>query len=274
MDLSGYSSSKPGPQTCDVYFLSGQYVAGDYIQKTFTGLPLNHYQVVIRFGIGYIGTWNSADQMALYIDGQPFTWKYNGCACYSDALCSSSGADCFKIVEHVVSHDTATLSLNFSSLITETDPLIQYWGVKDLLIILRTCSSRCETCFGPGHADCTSCAPGFLLLGNLCVASCEYFALPSKRVCLEECPSGFFANSDNKLCETCPMHCLVCADGNSCSTWSPDKEGLIWEENKFFWILIIIIGFLILLYAIWKLFIRRYFKPKVEDSSLKKSIMS
>lgn len=69
MDLSGYFSSKPGPQVCDQYALSGQYTAGDFIQKTFTGLPLNHYQVVVRFGIGYIGSWNQADQMRVHIDG-------------------------------------------------------------------------------------------------------------------------------------------------------------------------------------------------------------
>lgn len=57
MDLSGYSTTKPTPQICDAYTLSGQYVAGDYISKTFTNFPLNHYQIIVRFGIGYIGTW-------------------------------------------------------------------------------------------------------------------------------------------------------------------------------------------------------------------------
>lgn len=274
MDLTGYSSSKTGPQICDQYSLSGQYVAGDFIQKTFTGLPLNHYQVVVRFGVGYIGSWNSADQIQLQVDGQLYSWKYNFCA-YSEALCSSSGADCFKIYEQVISHDTASLSLRFSSSIATTDPTVQYWGVKDLLIVMRTCHSKCETCFGPGAADCTSCAPGYLLLGNLCVSSCSYFALPSKRVCLEECPSGFFGDSATKKCETCQSHCLVCSDSQSCSVWSPDKDGLIWEQNKFFWILLIIIGFLIFLYFLWRLVLRKLFQSKVEDSSqLKKSIIS
>jgi hypothetical protein len=63
VDLTGYSTSKTTPHTCDVYTLSGQYVAGDFIRKTFTGIPLNHYQVVVRFGVGFMGTWNTTDKI-------------------------------------------------------------------------------------------------------------------------------------------------------------------------------------------------------------------
>ena len=65
MDLSGYVATKSGPAICGNYSLSGEYVSGDYIEKTFTGLNTNHYELVVRFGIGYIGVWTYSDQMQL-----------------------------------------------------------------------------------------------------------------------------------------------------------------------------------------------------------------
>lgn len=74
MDISTYSTNKPAVQSCGLYKMSGQYVSGDYIQKTFTGIPLNHYQLVIRFGVGHIGTWNPTDTMEVEIDGHTYSW--------------------------------------------------------------------------------------------------------------------------------------------------------------------------------------------------------
>lgn len=61
LTLNGYSSSKPTPNLCGTYYMSGEYVAGDFLQKTFTNIPLNHYQLVIRFGVSFIGNWSSTD---------------------------------------------------------------------------------------------------------------------------------------------------------------------------------------------------------------------
>ena len=58
MDYTGYQATKTTPETCDIYTLSGANVAGDSIQKTFTGLPTNHYAVVVRFNAGLIGKWD------------------------------------------------------------------------------------------------------------------------------------------------------------------------------------------------------------------------
>lgn len=96
MDISTYSTNKPAVQTCAPYKMSGQYVSGDYIQKTFTGIPLNHYQLVIRFGVGHIGTWNPTDTMEVEIDRHTYSWEYNVCP-EAQNLCSGSGTDCFKI---------------------------------------------------------------------------------------------------------------------------------------------------------------------------------
>lgn len=93
-------------------------------------------------------------------------------------------------------------------------------------------------------------------------------------MCLEQCPTGYFGSS-TKVCQACAKDCLVCTDTNSCEVWSDDKEGVIWERNKFFWILIIIIGFLILLYVIYRIFIRKYLKVKGEENEdIKKSMIT
>ena len=58
MDLSGYSSSRLIPHTCTNYTFSGQYVSTDYLSKNFTGIPFNHYALVVRFNVGFLGIWN------------------------------------------------------------------------------------------------------------------------------------------------------------------------------------------------------------------------
>jgi hypothetical protein len=35
----------------------GKYVNTGYIYTNFTSIPTNHYQLIIRFSIAYIGTW-------------------------------------------------------------------------------------------------------------------------------------------------------------------------------------------------------------------------
>lgn len=74
--------------------MSGQYVAGDYISKTFA-LPANHYVVMVRFSIVFVGTWDAADEIVLTMEGQNYTYLYNTCP--SQNLCSAAGTDCVKI---------------------------------------------------------------------------------------------------------------------------------------------------------------------------------
>lgn len=61
MPLTGFTSSKTTPVTCTNYTFSGQYTNQDYLFKNYTTIALNHYAVVIRFSIGYIGTWQISD---------------------------------------------------------------------------------------------------------------------------------------------------------------------------------------------------------------------
>jgi len=65
MSLYGYSSSEPTPVTCTNYMFSGQYTANSYLSKTFSNIPLNHYAVVVRFSVGYLGTWSTLDGLRL-----------------------------------------------------------------------------------------------------------------------------------------------------------------------------------------------------------------
>jgi hypothetical protein len=81
MILASYTSSNLSSVTCSVYTLSGQYVDIDYISKNFTNINPSHYQLVIRFSVGYIGTWSATDHLKLVInDGLNVnvqTWAYS-----------------------------------------------------------------------------------------------------------------------------------------------------------------------------------------------------
>lgn len=70
MSLEGYQSSKPESVSCGDYSFSGEYVAGDYLAKKFK-IPESyggHYELTIKFGIGYIGSWSNTDMMSMKIN--------------------------------------------------------------------------------------------------------------------------------------------------------------------------------------------------------------
>ena len=68
MDLSGYSSSNLNPLTCTNYTFSGEYVSTDYLFKNFTSIPSNHYAIVVRFNVGYMGFWDTNDTLRLSLE--------------------------------------------------------------------------------------------------------------------------------------------------------------------------------------------------------------
>lgn len=68
MNYDGYSTNSPSPKTCGIYTFSGAYTGHHYINKKFANIPLNHYELVIRFGIGYMGSWDATDQLLLIIN--------------------------------------------------------------------------------------------------------------------------------------------------------------------------------------------------------------
>ena len=78
MSLFGYTSSSPTPLICTNYTFSGQYTADDYLTKNFTNIPLNHYAVVVRFNVGYMGFWDNQDYLRLNLvdDSQSVNYDY------------------------------------------------------------------------------------------------------------------------------------------------------------------------------------------------------
>ncbi|XP_026234734.1 proprotein convertase subtilisin/kexin type 6 [Anabas testudineus] len=61
----------------------------------------------------------------------------------------------------------------------------------------RRCYKGCERCVGRSAGDCLSCRRGFYL--NTLNSSC-----------VDACPSGYFANEDQKLCLKCHDTCMRC----------------------------------------------------------------
>lgn len=79
MELGGYKTTKASPVTCGTYSLSGEYVAGDYLSKTFE-IPESyggHYEIAIKFVIGYIGAWTNTDQIYMKLNGKQYTYNYS-----------------------------------------------------------------------------------------------------------------------------------------------------------------------------------------------------
>ena len=182
LSLGGYSTSSLVPVTCDKYTLSGAYVQGGYISKTFTNLPLNHYEIVIRFNIGYIGSWNASSD-EIYLSADSTITTFNASCDHSEDLCSGSGTDCIRIREAIVEHNASSVTLNFTSSIVETNPLVQYWGIKDLIVAVRKCHYQCNTCYGPLSSDCITCEDGYYLHGNKCVKECSGLKVEDKKQC-------------------------------------------------------------------------------------------
>ncbi|CAG9791010.1 unnamed protein product [Diatraea saccharalis] len=61
------------------------------------------------------------------------------------------------------------------------------------------CYESCETCVGPGQDSCLTCAPAHLLVADLAV-------------CLQQCPDGYYEDSDSSVCRPCAAHCGTCSE--------------------------------------------------------------
>ena len=77
MSLFGYDSSSLTPHTCTNYTFSGQYTSTDYLSKNFTGIPLNHYALVVRYNVGYLGTWSDTDYLRLNLQDNKQSINYD-----------------------------------------------------------------------------------------------------------------------------------------------------------------------------------------------------
>ncbi len=124
-----------------------------------------------------------------------------------------------------MTHNTSYVFLNFSALTSETNPLVQKWGIKELIVTAKMCHGYCETCYGGTNTNCLSCASGYYLQGNVCLPTCDLglYSIADQRLCATTCPSSYFGtiNSTNgaKICSPCSSGCLVCSSLDSCQAW-------------------------------------------------------
>ncbi|KAK0087632.1 hypothetical protein PV325_000511 [Microctonus aethiopoides] len=79
------------------------------------------------------------------------------------------------------------------------------------------CHESCETCAGAGQDSCLSCAPAHLRVTDLAV-------------CLQQCPEGYYENTENGTCVPCEANCASCQDRpDHCTSC---EHHLVMHENK------------------------------------------
>nr|XP_018904804.1 PREDICTED: furin-like protease 2 [Bemisia tabaci] len=79
------------------------------------------------------------------------------------------------------------------------------------------CHESCETCAGPGQDSCLTCAPAHLRLVDLAV-------------CLQQCPEGYYENTEEGTCVPCAANCGSCQDSPEfCTTCD---HHLVLYKNK------------------------------------------
>ncbi|XP_074107008.1 furin-like protease 2 isoform X1 [Cotesia typhae] len=79
------------------------------------------------------------------------------------------------------------------------------------------CHESCETCAGAGQDSCLSCAPAHLRVTDLAV-------------CLQQCPEGYYENTENNTCVPCEANCGSCQDRpDHCTTCD---HHLVMYESK------------------------------------------
>jgi len=185
-------------------------------------------------------------------------------------------SDCIRIREYNITHNTSSLFVKFSALTTISDPTIQFWGIKELIIASKMCHSYCLTCFGSLNSECMTCAVGYYLQGNLCLPSCssnDYTVLDTRK-CVSECPNRYYptvnqTNSAN-ICLKCQSGCVVCSSSSMCQAWETDESTSknVWTNNIAFFILLILVVSAAIGFIIFKLVKKSLPKIGIEERIL------
>ncbi|XP_067939674.1 furin-like [Watersipora subatra] len=110
--------------------------------------------------------------------------------------CSGSGADQCKACKPDLYQQEDT------NLCVESCEDGYYIQVDDDVHMCKRCFRQCKTCAGGGIDMCTSCTDDFLL--------------DNEGHCVEECPSGYFANEQDRECVACKDNCTSCASLDTC----------------------------------------------------------
>jgi proprotein convertase subtilisin/kexin type 5 len=90
---------------------------------------------------------------------------------------------------------TATLDLT---------PDLKSWGIRDLYVILDSCSQNCLVC--TVASGCSSCNSSYYLYQGICVSVC---------------PTGTYSNLNTSSCLACAYQCLACNGSASACTQCP-----------------------------------------------------
>lgn len=253
IDLSTFQSSSPAAYNCtSAYPLSGRYGSTDYLAKQYTGLPVNHYYLIVRFSMAYMGTWANTDMFAVTVDNFQKVWNYS---CNTNqAICTTS--DCIRPYEVSLNHSATTANFNVTATMAGTPPT-QSWGIREIIVAVRTCHPYCLTCYGPNSSQCYSCQPNYFLSGTACVNACPHFTVRSVAVCLETCPDSYYSNEMD--CEMCHESCATCRGPNStnCITSFDSSAGRKFSDNLELWIFLIVLAVVLSGGTIWYFFARR-----------------
>jgi len=89
------------------------------------------------------------------------------------------------------------------------------------------CPLQCSNCTSPGTGSCGGCITGYDLVGGNCVCtncsicatntSIAYCSTCSGTTCYS-CSVGYYFNSTNNNCTTCPLACSSCTSATTCTT--------------------------------------------------------
>lgn len=235
---------------------------GDYLQKTYeTALP--HYQLTVRFNVAFMGPWSATDQLIVTVDGNSYYFNYSCTADLIEAVCTTG--DCIRIREVNRTHESPTAVVRFSS--TTIDPkTTKSWGIKDLMVVSKTCHARCGSCFAATFNDCFSCTSGFFLLGNACLDACPLLSIPSLNLCTVSCPNSFYTIKEVSTCESCSEGCQVCSGPLETDCIVDSSSQTSWEKKKDFWILLIVVIVVVIVLGVVCLIHKRR-SEKVESLS-------
>ena len=262
MNSFSYPSDYMSPNPLNLYKCTGKFdyymlgvLGGNaYIQKQFTGLGTNHYQISVIYGYALMTSvaWSQPFTLNI-IDGVgTITTDTVVPACTLDTLfgCNWSWGCYANQVKTPIVHATDSLILNFT--LPGALSIGQAWGIRDITIILNLCHPSCASCTSY-TTNCLTCATGLYFSGTICVSTCPFYTQPDIAQCVLSCPTYYFLNTANNFCEPCPTGCSICTDSSQCITWTtgaPNSNILITYIAT--WIIVILFSLIVIGLLIWR----------------------
>ena len=196
------------------YYMLGSLGSSSSVQKTFTGLGVNHYQVKVYYGYALMAASWTYPLLLQLIDGSgTVTNDTKTPTCVADGLSGCLWSlGCYSNYIKTVAYSSNALTLNF--VLASTLAAGQAWGIRDIVIVLTTCHASCATCTAAASTNCITCAAGLYFSGTICISQCAYYTMIDSKQCVISCPSYYYLNTINSFCEACPTGCPTCTSYN------------------------------------------------------------